>query len=147
MLEIRSFLFSHYALLLGLFFSLSALFESAVTTATMFHLSFVLVLVTIVSRALGQSTIQILAIQDLSLPDTFVFKPNSLTANVGDTLEFHFAPTGFLPSNHSVAQGTFDTGCEPMDNGFFSGNVTADPEAPLGEAVGGMAERFPARAH
>lgn len=108
-------------------------------------LTSLLVFVTLVAQAFGQRTLQILAIQDLSLPDTFVFKPNSLTANVGDTLEFHFAPTGFLPSNHSVAQGTFDSGCQPMEGGFFSGNVTAappeDPDDPnvLAEHVSTMA--------
>lgn len=104
-------------------------------------LTSLLVLATLAAQVFGQSTLQILAIQDLSLPDTFVFKPNSLTANVGDTLEFHFAPTGFIASNHSVAQGTFDAGCQPMDGGFYSGNVTAmppaDPDDPtiLAEAV------------
>lgn len=108
-------------------------------------LTSLLVLVTLAAQAFGQSTLQILAIQDLTLPDTFVFKPNSLTASVGDTLEFHFAPTGFIASNHSVAQGTFDSGCQPMDGGFFSGNVTAQPPADpddetiLAEAVSPLA--------
>jgi len=88
------------------------------------------------SHSLAQRTIQILAIQDLTLPDTFVYKPNSVTANIGDVVEFHFAPTGFLPSNHTVAQGTFEKPCQPMPNGFYSGNVTAAPDTPLGEAVG-----------
>lgn len=94
--------------------------------------------VAIATRAAAQSTLQVLAVQDLSLDDTFVFKPSSLVAEVGDTIEFHFAPTGFLPSNHSVAQGTFDSGCEPLPGGFFSGNMEAPPESeedPLGEAV------------
>lgn len=103
--------------------SLSSVFIAAIALAT---------------RAAAQATLQVLAVQDLSLDDTFVFKPNSLVAEVGDTIEFHFAPTGFLPSNHSVAQGTFDAGCEPLPGGFFSGNVEAPPESeedPLGEAV------------
>ncbi|SPN96493.1 uncharacterized protein DNG_00021 [Cephalotrichum gorgonifer] len=81
------------------------------------------------STALAQRTIQVLAVQDLTLEDTFVFKPNTFTAAVGDTIEFHFAPTGFLPSNHSVAQGTFESSCTPMPNGFFSGFVPAMPKA------------------
>ncbi|PKS12557.1 hypothetical protein jhhlp_000765 [Lomentospora prolificans] len=94
--------------------------------------SFFVASLALASQSLAQRTIKILAIQDLSLPDTFVFKPNSVTANVGDMLEFHFAPTGFLPSNHTVAQGTFDKGCQPMPGGFFSGNVTAAPTTPAG---------------
>jgi len=90
----------------------------------------------VISVAAQGRTIQILAVQDLSLDDTFVFKPREIRANVGDVLEFHFAPTAFLPSNHSVAQGTFERACEPLPSGFFSGNVTAPPGTPLGEAVG-----------
>lgn len=97
-------------------------------------LASLLVFATLAAQVLG-ATIQILAVQDLTLTDTFVFKPNSVTAEVGDTLEFHFAPTGFIASNHSVAQGTFNAGCQPMENGFFSGNITAEPDTDLGEAV------------
>lgn len=94
-----------------------------------------LVVASVAAVASAQQTIKILAVQDLTLPDTFTFKPHTLTANVNDILEFHFAPTGFLPSNHTVAQGTFDAGCKPMPGGWFSGNVTAVPDTPLGEAV------------
>jgi hypothetical protein len=89
----------------------------------------------VASVAAQGRTIQILAVQDLSLPDTFVFKPKDIRANVGDVLEFHFAPTGFLPSNHSVAQGSFEKACEPMPSGFWSGFVPGPPGTPLGEAV------------
>lgn len=47
----------------------------------------------------------------------FIFSPNELKAAVGDVLEFHF-----YPSNHSVVQGDFDNGCQPVTTGgFFSG--------------------------
>lgn len=46
------------------------------------------------------------------------FSPNSLTAAVGDQIEFHFdSPT------HSVAQGDFSNACQPSSNAsaFWSG--------------------------
>ncbi|WQF80664.1 Putative cupredoxin [Colletotrichum destructivum] len=50
------------------------------------------------------------------------FEPNSLTAAVGDVVEFHFYPRA-----HSVAQSAFDSPCQPLANGtatgFFSGPV------------------------
>lgn len=48
----------------------------------------------------------------------FNFMPNSLTAKMGDQVEFHFDnPT------HSVAQGEFGTPCAPSagGKGFWSG--------------------------
>ncbi|KAH7413467.1 Cupredoxin [Cadophora sp. MPI-SDFR-AT-0126] len=45
------------------------------------------------------------------------FDPNSLTASVGDTVEFHF-----FPATHSVAQSSFAAPCAPLnDTSFFSG--------------------------
>ncbi len=44
------------------------------------------------------------------------FLPDTVTAQVGDVLEFLFYPT-----NHSVAQGSWDKGCAPDEDGFFSG--------------------------
>ncbi|KAK0122473.1 hypothetical protein ONS95_010705 [Cadophora gregata] len=45
------------------------------------------------------------------------FSPNSFTASVGDTVEFHF-----YPSQHSVAQSSFAAPCAPInDTAFFSG--------------------------
>ncbi|EXF77868.1 hypothetical protein CFIO01_04122 [Colletotrichum fioriniae PJ7] len=50
------------------------------------------------------------------------FEPNSVTAAVGDVVEFHFYPRA-----HSVAQSAFDSPCQPLTNGsttgFFSGPV------------------------
>lgn len=46
-----------------------------------------------------------------------VFSPNTTTAAVGDTLEFHF-----YPMKHSVAQSSFDKPCQSTaSGGFFSG--------------------------
>ena len=42
------------------------------------------------------------------------FSPNSLTAAVGDQVEFHFdSPT------HSVAQGDFNNACQPLNSSSF----------------------------
>lgn len=44
------------------------------------------------------------------------FEPESITAEVGDTVEFRF-----WPQRHSVGRSSFDTPCEPLaENGFFS---------------------------
>ncbi|TVY43402.1 Extracellular serine-rich protein [Lachnellula occidentalis] len=54
------------------------------------------------------------------------FSPNSTTAAVGDTLEFHF-----YPKAHSVAQSSFASPCVPLSNGtgFWSGGfATASGE-------------------
>ncbi|KAK8044381.1 hypothetical protein PG993_004405 [Apiospora rasikravindrae] len=48
-----------------------------------------------------------------------VFKPDTITAEMGDMLEFHF-----YSKNHSVAQGDFANACQPVKTaGFFSGYV------------------------
>jgi plastocyanin len=47
-----------------------------------------------------------------------VFKPDTLKAAEGDMVTFKF-----WPKNHSVAQSTFASPCEPMNNGFWSGFV------------------------
>lgn len=45
------------------------------------------------------------------------FSPNSVTASVGDILEYHFAG-----GKHSVVRGDFSKGCSPTSNGgFYSG--------------------------
>ena len=45
-----------------------------------------------------------------------VFKPESVTADIGDLLQFHF-----YPKNHSVVQGSFSTPCQPLAGGVYSG--------------------------
>lgn len=47
------------------------------------------------------------------------FAPNSLTAAIGDQIEFHFAS-----SDHSVAEGSSSNPCRPSgDSAFYSGFV------------------------
>jgi len=53
----------------------------------------------------------------------FVFSPESVTADVGDTLEFHF-----VGSIHTAVQGDFSTPCSMgslASTGFDSGPVTS----------------------
>ena len=71
----------------------------------------------------SSAIIKVIANADYDADDPFEFVPNTLTAAVGDTLEFHFAGPGkgVLGGNHSVAQGVFDNPCHPAPDGFFSG--------------------------
>jgi plastocyanin len=47
------------------------------------------------------------------------FDPSSTTANVGDTLEYHF-----YGAKHSVIQGNYDSPCTPSSSSaFYSGVV------------------------
>ena len=45
-----------------------------------------------------------------------VFNPESVTAAVGDLLQF-----SFYPLNHSVAQGILSAPCQPLAGGVYSG--------------------------
>jgi hypothetical protein len=52
----------------------------------------------------------------------FTFSPDSVTANVGDTLEFHF-----FGSIHTAVQGDFSTPCQMgslLGSGFDSGSIS-----------------------
>jgi len=52
------------------------------------------------------------------------FDPAEITAEEGDIVLFHF-----WPKSHSVAQAAFDSPCEPLEDGFWSGYVpTNDTE-------------------
>ncbi|OAA63567.1 extracellular serine-rich protein [Niveomyces insectorum RCEF 264] len=52
----------------------------------------------------------------------FTFSPDSVTAAVGDVLDFHFHPT-----MHSVVMGDFDNACQPAKTGgFYSGFISGD---------------------
>jgi hypothetical protein len=46
----------------------------------------------------------------------FVFTPETMTAQPGQTIRFMF-----MGNNHSVVQTTFDAPCQPAPNGFNSG--------------------------
>jgi plastocyanin len=51
--------------------------------------------------------------------DGFVFNPDTLTAAVGDSVVFHF-----YPGAHSVAQSSFDSPCQPLSGGIWSGTFS-----------------------
>lgn len=60
-----------------------------------------------------------------------VFEPATVTASIGDIINFHF-----YPINHSVAQSSFDDPCQPLTGGtgqipIFSGFIPVK----TGEAV------------
>jgi len=72
-------------------------------------------LLTLLSTA-SAATIRI----DAGKDGKIVFSPDSVTANKGDVLEYHF----YGPIPHSVAVGDFSTPCNPAkEGGFFSGMV------------------------
>ena len=49
------------------------------------------------------------------------FSPDTVTADKGDVLEFHFSK-----SKHSVVAGDYDKGCSPQSQGgFYSGMLQA----------------------
>ncbi|KAI9862987.1 MAG: hypothetical protein M1813_004160 [Trichoglossum hirsutum] len=47
-----------------------------------------------------------------------VMDPKSVTASVGDVIQF-----AFYPPEHTVVQAAFDKPCEPLAGGFFSGDM------------------------
>ncbi|KAF3904288.1 hypothetical protein AA313_de0209272 [Arthrobotrys entomopaga] len=51
------------------------------------------------------------------------FSPNSITANVGDTITF-----SFNGGNHTVTEAAFSDPCNPMPQGFFSGFAGSNSE-------------------
>jgi len=54
-----------------------------------------------------------------------IFEPNSITAQIGDSVRFQFySGTG----SHSVALSAFDTPCQPAENGFYSGIIQGNRE-------------------
>jgi plastocyanin len=50
----------------------------------------------------------------------FVFSPDSVTADVGDTLEFHF-----VGSIHTAVSGDFSSPCSGSSTGFDSGPISS----------------------
>ena len=51
--------------------------------------------------------------------DKLTFSPETITAKVGDQIEFSFESSG-----HSVAEGDFNNACQPMgSSAFYSGFV------------------------
>lgn len=71
------------------------------------------------AAAVSAATISINVGEDGALK----FDPDSVTANIGDLLEFHFySGTG----GHSVVSSTFSTPCVPATDAFFSGYITGN---------------------
>jgi len=60
---------------------------------------------------------------DVGKDGSLVFHPNSVTAAVGDSLEFHFYSDS---GGHSVVSSAFSTPCLPATNAFFSGYIPGD---------------------
>lgn len=52
-----------------------------------------------------------------------VFNPETVVADTGDLLQFHY-----YPKNHSVTQGSFSSPCQPMAGGIYSGFVPTTAE-------------------
>jgi len=64
-----------------------------------------------------------------------VFDPASVQADQGDTVQFYCKSTfssrlfetdrsTVYPNSHNVVQGSFNTPCQPLAGGFFSGSVS-----------------------
>ena len=52
----------------------------------------------------------------------FTFSPDTITAKVGDVVNFHF-----YPGDHSVTQSTFEAPCKPSGaNAIFSGFINSN---------------------
>ncbi|KAN0120264.1 Cupredoxin [Hyaloscypha variabilis] len=60
---------------------------------------------------------------DVGKQGSLSFSPNTLSADVGDTLEFHFYSGS---GGHSVVSSTLENPCVPAPGGFFSGYQAAD---------------------
>jgi plastocyanin len=61
------------------------------------------------------------------------FSPNSTTADVGDTLEFHFIGTP-----HTVVQGDFNTPCHlgsSNSTGFYSGPMVNAADGSVSNSI------------
>lgn len=50
----------------------------------------------------------------------FVFSPDTVTADVGDVLEYHF-----VGDIHTAVQGDFSSPCAQSSTGFDSGPITS----------------------
>jgi plastocyanin len=69
------------------------------------------------------------SVQTVTVGDNnaLAFSPNSITADIGTTVEFVF-----FPPLHSVTQSTFESPCAPLANGtgFWSGAMTTSGGGP-----------------
>lgn len=91
----------------------SKLHQSPSQKSTKMHTTSLITLSALVSAAAAAK--HVVKVGDGGL----TFSPESTTAAVGDTVEFHFYPMA-----HSVAQSSFAKPCEPLNStSFFSGPV------------------------
>lgn len=66
---------------------------------------------------LASSTLAATTVVNVGQNGAFTFNPDTIQAQAGDTLEFHF-----FALNHSVVMGDFANPCQPASSGgFFSG--------------------------
>jgi len=72
------------------------------------------------STSTGQVTVHVVKVGNAN--GTLAYSPNNIKANVGDMVQFQFAP-----NNHTVTQSTFAQPCQPIalnqagTTGFYSG--------------------------
>ncbi|KAH7410587.1 Cupredoxin [Cadophora sp. MPI-SDFR-AT-0126] len=75
---------------------------------------------------LGLATAVFAATIDVKVGDGgLVFDPNSVTAQVGDSVRFQFYSGR---GSHSVVLSSFDTPCQPATDGFYSGIIQGNQE-------------------
>jgi plastocyanin len=74
------------------------------------------------------ATVHTVAVGDTN--DSLLFVPDTITAAVGDIVQFQFHP-----ANHSVMESDFGAPCQPKSPGFYSGfmpiTATAAVDIPL----------------
>ncbi|OCB87689.1 hypothetical protein A7U60_g5215 [Sanghuangporus baumii] len=71
-----------------------------------------------ISAVVAQNVTQIMVGSSGSNP--FMFTPANVTVAEGDIVTFTFSG---VPGNHSVTQSSFTAPCDPLGNGFDSGNI------------------------
>jgi len=84
----------------------------------------------LVGAAAAQSVINITVGADSG--NVFVFNPPNVTANNGDVVQFFYSGS---PGNHSVTQSSFASPCDPLSDGFDSGNILIPTGVAEGAAV------------
>ncbi|KAF2103841.1 hypothetical protein NA57DRAFT_50707 [Rhizodiscina lignyota] len=85
------------------------------------------------SAASGMTTVHVVQVSDSS--GALTFSPNSLTAGVGDMIQYQF-----YKGNHSVVMASFDQPCVPIQesdpsnaaNAFFSGFMPVENTSDFG---------------
>lgn len=81
------------------------------------------------SAATPSGSVKAHVVMASNINGSLTFSPETITAAVGDLVQFHF-----YPRNHSLAQSTFDNPCQPMPQtngtiGFWSGFMPVTSES------------------